>query len=96
MLSKTYKTEFDENVITLAEQNGRPLEIEDEINLTLVIRNGNTKRLFVWKHGLQFTDFLYWLEISWVARATLHQFFSKKQAQVNFDAVRTIIDCFIC
>ena len=31
-----------------------------------------------------------------VAGATLHQLFSKQQTQNDFDAVRTIIDCFIC
>ena len=34
--------------------------------------------------------------ISGVARATLHQTFSKQQAQVGFNANRTINDCFIC
>ena len=34
--------------------------------------------------------------MSGVAGATLHQPFSKKQAQVDFDAIRTKIDCFIC
>ena len=31
-----------------------------------------------------------------VAGATLHQLFSKQQAQNDFDTVRTIIDRFIC
>ena len=34
---KTYNTEFDEIVITFTDQNGRPLEIEDKINLALLI-----------------------------------------------------------
>ena len=34
---KTYNTEFDEVIITYADQNGRPLEIEDKLNLTLLI-----------------------------------------------------------
>ena len=34
---KTYNTEFDEIIITFADQNGRPLEIEDKVNLTLLI-----------------------------------------------------------
>ena len=34
---KTYNTEFDEIIITFAHQNGRSLEIEDKVNLTLLI-----------------------------------------------------------
>ena len=34
---KTYNTEFHEIIITVTVQNGRPLEIEDELNLTLLI-----------------------------------------------------------
>ena len=34
---KTYNTEFDEIIITYTNQNGRPLEIEDKPNLTLLI-----------------------------------------------------------
>ena len=34
---KTYNTEFDEIIMTFADQNGRLLEIEDRANLTLVI-----------------------------------------------------------
>ena len=34
---KTYNTEFDEIIITSTDQNGRPLEIEDKVNLTLLI-----------------------------------------------------------
>ena len=34
---KTYNTEFDEIIITFTDQNGRPLEIEDKVNLTLLI-----------------------------------------------------------
>ena len=37
MFSKTYNTEFDEIMITCTYQNGRPLEIEDKVNLTLLI-----------------------------------------------------------
>ena len=37
MFLKTYNTEFDEIVITFTDQNGRPLEIEDKVNLTLGI-----------------------------------------------------------
>ena len=33
---KTYNTEFDE-IITYTDQNGRPLEIEDKVNLILLI-----------------------------------------------------------
>ena len=34
---KTYNTEFDEIIITFTDQNVRPLEIEDKVNLTLFI-----------------------------------------------------------
>ena len=34
---KTYNTEFDELIITPTYQNGRPLEIEDKVNLKLLI-----------------------------------------------------------
>ena len=33
---KTYNTEFDKVIIPLTEQIGRPLEIEDKVNLTLL------------------------------------------------------------
>ena len=36
-LVKTYNMEFDKIIITFLDQNGRPLEIEDKVNLTLVI-----------------------------------------------------------
>ena len=35
---KTYNTEFDEIIITFTDQNGRPLEIEDNVSLTLLIK----------------------------------------------------------
>ena len=34
---KTYNTEFDEIIMTFTDQNDRPLEIEDKVNLTLLI-----------------------------------------------------------
>ena len=34
---KTYNTEIDEIIITFSDQNGRVLEIEDIVNLTLLI-----------------------------------------------------------
>ena len=34
---KTCNTEFDKITITFTDQNGRPLEIEDKVNLTLLI-----------------------------------------------------------
>ena len=34
---KTYNTEFDEIIITFMDQNGRTLEIEDKVHLTLLI-----------------------------------------------------------
>ena len=37
VLLKTYNTEFDEIVIIFMDQNGRPLKIEDKVNLTLLI-----------------------------------------------------------
>ena len=37
MFLKTYDTEFDEIIITFTDQNGRSLEIEDKVNLTLLI-----------------------------------------------------------
>ena len=33
----TCNTEFDEIIIPFTDQRGRPLEIEDEVNLTLLI-----------------------------------------------------------
>ena len=36
VLLKTY-TEFDKIIITFMYQNGRPLEIEDKVNLTMLI-----------------------------------------------------------
>ena len=33
---KTYYTEFDDVTITFTDQNGRSLEIEDKVNLTLL------------------------------------------------------------
>ena len=35
---KTYNTEFDEIIITFTDQNGKPLEIEDKVNLILLIK----------------------------------------------------------
>ena len=34
---KTYNTQFDEITMTFMDQNGRSLEIEDNVNLTLLI-----------------------------------------------------------
>ena len=34
---KTYNTEFDEIILTFTGENGRPLEIDDKENLTLLI-----------------------------------------------------------
>ena len=36
---KTYNTEFDETIIIFTDENGRPLEIEDKLNLALLINN---------------------------------------------------------
>ena len=35
---KTFNSEYDEIVIWLTDQNSKPLEIEDRINLTMVIK----------------------------------------------------------
>ena len=40
---KVYNTDFDETIITFTDQIGRPLGIEDKVNLTLLIN----------KHDLQ-------------------------------------------
>ena len=37
MFLDTYNTEFDYIMITFTNQNGRPLDIEDNVNLTLLI-----------------------------------------------------------
>ena len=37
VLLKTYSPEFDEIILTFTDYNGRPLEIEDKVNLTLLI-----------------------------------------------------------
>ena len=37
MFLKTCNTEFDEIIITFMDQNGKPLEIEGKVNLTLLI-----------------------------------------------------------
>ena len=34
---KSYSTDFDEIIISFTDQNGRPLKIEDKVNLTLLI-----------------------------------------------------------
>ena len=34
---KTYNSEFDEVIITYKDQNGRPLDIDDKVNLILLI-----------------------------------------------------------
>ena len=53
------------------------------LHKTIVIRNWK----IVWKHGPRLAEIWYCLEIPGVARATLHQIFSKGQAQYVFDAV---------
>ena len=37
VILKTFNIDFDEIIITLTDQNGRPLNIEDKFNLTLLI-----------------------------------------------------------
>ena len=34
---KTYSTEFEEIIIAITDQNGRPLEIENRVNLALLM-----------------------------------------------------------
>ena len=34
---KTYNSEFDEVIITYKDQNGRPLDTDDKVNLILLI-----------------------------------------------------------
>ena len=36
---KTFNSEFDEIIITFTDQNGRPIEIEDKVTLTLLNNN---------------------------------------------------------
>ena len=43
---KTYNTAFDEIIITSTDQNGRPLEIEDKVNLTLLTNKSRNDTLF--------------------------------------------------
>ena len=38
---KTLNTVFDEIIITFTNQNGRPLEIEGKVSLTLLIKKRN-------------------------------------------------------
>ena len=41
---KTYNAEFTEIVVTFSDQNVRPLEIEDKVNLTLLIKKTEMTR----------------------------------------------------
>ena len=58
MFLKTCNTEFDEIVITFTDQNGKPLEIEDEDNLIFAIREKSMKQIqktfigYCYKKGL--------------------------------------------
>ena len=38
IFSKTFNSEYDEIVVWSTDQNSKPLEIEDRINLTMVIK----------------------------------------------------------
>ena len=38
MFLKTFNSEYDETVVWFTDQNSEPLEIEDRINLTMVIK----------------------------------------------------------
>ena len=54
---KTYNTVFDEIIITFIEQNGRPLEKEDKVSLTLCINESrqcfteSRTRIYVKRYG---------------------------------------------
>ena len=37
VLLKTYNSDSNEAIITFTDQNGRPLQIEDKVNLTLLV-----------------------------------------------------------
>ena len=37
MVKKTYNTEFDKIIITFTDQNGRQLETENKVHLTMLI-----------------------------------------------------------
>ena len=45
---KTYNTEFDEISIRFADQNGRPLEIEDKVNLAFYRTKNKKIRERIW------------------------------------------------
>ena len=49
MFLKTYNTEFDETIITFTDQNDRPLEIEDKVNLTSLINEHKWHTLQTWQ-----------------------------------------------
>ena len=63
---KTCNTEFDEIVITLTDQNGKPLEIEDEDNLIFAIREKSMKQIqktfigYCYKKGLDALKTYFW------------------------------------
>ena len=46
---KIFNSEYDEIIVWFTDQNSQPLEIEDRINLTMVIK----WRLYVWKWDIQ-------------------------------------------
>ena len=46
MFLKTYNTEFANITIVFTDQNGRPLEIEDKNDLTLLIKNRDDKLFY--------------------------------------------------
>ena len=43
---KTYNAEFDEIIKTITDQNGRPLEIAEKVDLTLLITNRTDTLLY--------------------------------------------------
>ena len=42
---ENYNTKFDAIIITFTDQNGRPLEIEGKVNLTLLINKTASKKV---------------------------------------------------
>ena len=46
---KTYNTDFDEIIITFTDQNCRPLEIEEKVNLTVFMLTDIVYEDFFWK-----------------------------------------------
>ena len=48
---KTYSTEFDDIIVSFTEQNGRLLEIEEKVNLTLLIWTFVSQEIYLTNTG---------------------------------------------